>query len=478
MKKTFSNIIYSCLSQGLALIVPLITSPYLARVLGADNLGIYSYMISVCTIFSTIGLIGLNSYGTREVAYVKNNIKERSKIFFELTILRVILLVISFVIFLIIYINTEYKIYSIIQLVWFIATFVDIVWFFSGVEEFKSVVISNTIIRILNLILVFILVKDSNDTAVYFIVTSGCTLLNIIILIPKLSKLIIVPKFKKLNLKRHLLPTLKIALPQMISYIYFQMDKVLLEAITNSTSLVAFYDQADKIVQVPVVAITAVGTVMLPRTAHVFKNNTIDELENIIKATVINSIFIILPMMFGVMVIINDMIPWYLGEEFIPVSKIVVFMSPIIFARALSSVSSNQYFIATDKTKQLTITYSISAILNIVIDIVTIPYLQCYGAVIGTVVAEFFVTFSQYYYMNKEIKLNWLLKTIIKYVIYSLLSMIPAVLIGMTMEISIFKTVLQILSAAILYFVILFIAKDEQLKNIINILLGNRRNNQ
>lgn len=477
MKKTFSNIIYSCLSQGLALIVPLITSPYLARVLGADNLGIYSYMISVCTIFSTIGLIGLNSYGTREVAYVKNNIKERSKIFFELTILRAILLVISFVIFLTIYINTEYKIYSIIQLVWFIATFIDIVWFFSGVEEFKSVVISNTIIRILNLILVFILVKDNNDTAVYFIVTSGCTLLNIIILIPKLSKLIIVPEFRKLNLKRHLLPTLKIALPQMISYIYFQMDKVLLEAITNSTSLVAFYDQADKIVQVPVIAITAVGTVMLPRTAHVFKNNAIDELESIIKATVINSIFIILPMMFGVMVIINDMIPWYLGEEFIPVSKIVIFMSPIIFARALSSVSSNQYFIATDKTKQLTITYSISAILNIVIDIVTIPYLQCYGAVIGTVVAEFFVTFSQYYYMNKEIKLDWLLKIVIKYVIYSLLSMIPAILIGMVMEISILKTILQILSAAISYFVILFIAKDEQLKNIINILLENRRNN-
>lgn len=477
MKKTFSNIIYSCLSQGLALIVPLITSPYLARVLGADNLGIYSYMISVCTIFSTIGLIGLNSYGTREVAYVKNNIKERSKIFFELTILRAILLVISFVIFLTIYINTEYKIYSIIQLVWFIATFIDIVWFFSGVEEFKSVVISNTIIRILNLILVFILVKDNNDTAVYFIVTSGCTLLNIIILIPKLSKLIIVPEFRKLNLKRHLLPTLKIALPQMISYIYFQMDKVLLEAITNSTSLVAFYDQADKIVQVPVIAITAVGTVMLPRTAHVFKNNAIDELESIIKATVINSIFIILPMMFGVMVIINDMIPWYLGEEFIPVSKIVIFMSPIIFARALSSVSSNQYFIATDKTKQLTITYSISAILNIVIDIVTIPYLQCYGAVIGTVVAEFFVTFSQYYYMNKEIKLDWLLKIVIKYVIYSLLSMIPVILIGMVMEISILKTILQILSAAISYFVILFIAKDEQLKNIINILLENRRNN-
>ena len=79
--------------------------------------------------------------------------------------------------------------------------------------------------------------------------------------------------------------------------------------------------------------------------------------------------------------------------------------------------------------------------------------------------------------MNKEIKLDWLLKIVIKYVIYSLLSMIPAILIGMVMEISILKTILQILSAAISYFVILFIAKDEQLKNIINILLENRRNN-
>lgn len=470
MNKTFSNIIYSCLSQGLALIVPLVTSPYLARVLGADNLGSFSYILSVCTIFSTIGLIGLNSYGTREIAYVKNDKTNRSIVFFELSIIRLLLLFISFVIFLLCYKNTKYSFYSVIQLVWFIATFLDIVWFFSGVEEFKSVVLSNIIVRILNLLLIFILVKNSNDTAKYFLITSGCTLLNIILLLPKLSKLIERPNIRALNLKRHIIPTLKIALPQMISYIYFQMDKVLLEGLTNSTKMVAYYDQADKIVQVPVLVIAAIGSVMLPRTAHIFKNNSITELKTVIETTIINTLVIILPMMIGLMTIITSMIPWYLGAEFLPVSMIVVFMCPIILARSLSSISTNQYFIATNKTKILTMTYLISAILNIVIDIITIPFLYCYGAVIGTIVAEFFVTISQYYFMNKEIKISWIIKPITRYLVYSLIAMTPVIIIETIMSLSIMKTILQIGIGAMVYVLILIITKDKQLQGILKII--------
>ena len=91
MKKTLTNIFYSCCVQLLGIIVPLITSPYISRILRPTNLGIYTYIDSVSQVFMTIGLIGLSNYGIREIAYSKDNKKERSKTFFEIMILRIIL---------------------------------------------------------------------------------------------------------------------------------------------------------------------------------------------------------------------------------------------------------------------------------------------------------------------------------------------------------------------------------------------------
>lgn len=96
MKKTLTNIFYSCCVQLLGIIVPLITSPYISRILRPTNLGIYTYIDSVSQVFMTIGLIGLSNYGIREIAYSKDNKKERSKTFFEIMILRIILLAISY----------------------------------------------------------------------------------------------------------------------------------------------------------------------------------------------------------------------------------------------------------------------------------------------------------------------------------------------------------------------------------------------
>ena len=96
MKKTLSNIIYSSAAQLLSIIVPLITAPYISRVLRPANLGIYSYIASVSEVFAVIGSIGLLNYGIREVAYVKEDKKKRSNIFFEITIIKCILLLITF----------------------------------------------------------------------------------------------------------------------------------------------------------------------------------------------------------------------------------------------------------------------------------------------------------------------------------------------------------------------------------------------
>ena len=163
MKKTISNIFYNCASQLLAIIVPLITSPYISRVLLPTNLGIYSYIDSVAQIFAVIGALGLTNYGIREIAYVKDDKEKRSQIFFEVMILKIILLIVTFILYYMFFIGTQYEKYSMYQLIWFIGSFLDVIWFYNGLEDFKTVVLRTCIIKTFNVLLVFLLVKSPQD---------------------------------------------------------------------------------------------------------------------------------------------------------------------------------------------------------------------------------------------------------------------------------------------------------------------------
>ena len=103
---------------------PLITSPYISRVLLPTNLGIYSYIDSVAQIFAVIGALGLTNYGIREIAYVKDDKEKRSQIFFEIMILKIILLIVTFILYYMFFIGTQYEKYSMYQLIWFIGNLV------------------------------------------------------------------------------------------------------------------------------------------------------------------------------------------------------------------------------------------------------------------------------------------------------------------------------------------------------------------
>ena len=163
MKKTLSNIIYSSAAQLLSIIVPLITAPYISRVLRPANLGIYSYIASVSEVFAVIGSIGLLNYGIREVAYVKEDKKKRSNIFFEITIIKCILLLITFSLYYLFMHDKIYGQYSLVQFSWFLGYFLDVIWFYNAMEDFTTVAIRSCVIKIINIVLIFALVKSPSD---------------------------------------------------------------------------------------------------------------------------------------------------------------------------------------------------------------------------------------------------------------------------------------------------------------------------
>ena len=168
-KSITKNYIFNLVYQLLLIIMPIITTPYLSRVLGAENIGIYSYTLSITTYFILIGSLGVSLYGQREIAYLQDKAYERSKTFIEIFIMKLLALSVSLIIFYFTFcLNGDYSLYYKILILEIIANIIDISWFFQGLEEFKKTVSRNIIVKLISVLLIFILVKSSNDLSKYF----------------------------------------------------------------------------------------------------------------------------------------------------------------------------------------------------------------------------------------------------------------------------------------------------------------------
>ena len=458
--KSIINYIYSFFYQMFLIIVPLITAPYLARTLLPNAVGINSYVSSVVTIFTSLGLIGLNNYSLREIAYVRDDKEKLSKTFSELFFLRMICLVCTSIIYIVYALLSEYKIYFLIQLVAVLAVFVDIAWVYQGFEEFKVTVTRNFIVKILNILSIFIFIKGPDDLLLFMIISSIYSVfVNLILYFgikKKIGKLIV----KGIELKKHFLPTLKLFIPQVASMVYLQCDKMMIKFLSQDISYVGFYDQAERIVKIPLTLITALSIVMLPRVANEFKKNNKEKVKQHIISSLKFSLLMAIPLMFGVIAIAPDFIPWFLGDGYEAVIPVMMMLSVIVLFISLSSVIGNQYLTAINKTKILTIATISGAIINCIINLILIPKFNAVGAAVGTIVAELTVFAIEMYYTKEIFKFKDLLQNSKNYLISGILMLLVTCIIGYYLESSILTSIIQISIGGMTYFIVLYILKD------------------
>ena len=160
-KKSISkNYFYNLFYQILTLILPLITTPYLSRVLGAEAIGIYSYTLSIATYFILFGSLGVALYGQREIAYLQDDKKKRTIVFWEILLMKFITMSISLIAFGFTYARTgQYAIYYRILIIEIVSQMIDVSWFFQGLEEFKKTVVRNSIVKLIFVVSIFIFIK-------------------------------------------------------------------------------------------------------------------------------------------------------------------------------------------------------------------------------------------------------------------------------------------------------------------------------
>jgi len=468
-KSVKKNYIYNLIYQIVAIILPFITTPYLSRVLGATNIGVYGYTLSISAYFILFGSLGIALYGQREIAYEQNNIKKYSKSFIEILSLRIITMTISLTLFYLIFcINGEFNNYFKILTLELIANTLDISWFFQGLEEFKKTVGRNLIIKTISVILIFIFVKTKNDLNIYFIIYTVSILIGNLSLWLYLPKFIALKYIKKLNLKKHFKATLVLFIPQIAIQIYTILDKTMLGTIIVNKAEVGYYTQAEKMIKLMLTIITSLGTVMLPRIASSYAKGDSETIKIYITRA-FNLVFLIsIPMIVGIICISNVFVPWFFGKGYDKVIPIMIILTPILLFIGMSNVIGMQYLLPTKKQKEYTYSVIIGAIVNFLINLILIPRYGAIGAAIGTIIAEATVTAAQISYTKKYIDYKKILKLTKNYFISSIVMLIMIIVVKVIIGNSLLSMFVQVGVGVITYGICLLIMKDKFIQYFIN----------
>lgn len=470
-KSVKKNYIYNLMYQILVMIIPLITTPYLSRVLGAENIGIYSYTLSITMYFILFGSLGIAMYGQREIAYVQDDKEKRSKAFYEIFIVRIITLSISLLIFYITFcLKGEYSTYYKILILEIIANMVDISWYFQGLEEFKKTVVRNTIVKLVSVVCIFSLVKNNSDLNKYFaiyVLSNVIGNLSLWIYLPKYTSKV---KMKSLKILRHLKPTVMLFIPQIATQVYTVLDKTMIGTMIADKSEVGYYEQAQKIIKLLMTIATSLGTVMMPRIAATYSKGDKEKVREYMNTSFSFIMLLAFPLMFGIISVANKFVPLFYGSGYEKVVPLMCVISPIIVFIGLSNVIGTQYLLPTKQQSKYTFSVVIGALVNFILNIVLIKKYASIGASIATVIAEFCVTLTQFILIRNSIKFKNVLSMIYKYVIASVIMFMVSMTIGNYISSNILSIFVQVVISIVIYLGILIVMKDKMIKEGINIV--------
>lgn len=413
------NYIYNLIYQVLVVIIPLILIPYISRTLQPTNVGVYSFAHSITMYFSQFALLGVNLYGTKIISTKRNKPNELKKNFWEIFVVKgivaitIILLFYTFFTFLydlplfsvdgnLIFEHPE--IYYILGIILF-SNFIDITYLYTGTEKFSSIVIRNSMIKILTLIFVFVFVRKPEDLWVYALIMASGELIGQAILWFGLMKTPLFIKDEKIegfHPFSHLKGLFTLFLPQAIILLYTSLNVVMIGILSNEQE-VAFFDMSSKIINTVLVIATALGTVVVPRISALFEENDFEKIKDILKKAIQISTYLSFPMMFGLIALSYEFVPWFFGNEFEPAIIVLSLYTIKVVFVTITNVIGIQYLIPTNQNKKFTYSVLVGAVINLILNIIFIKNYGAVGAVIGSLISEFGVLIYQLISTKNEI---------------------------------------------------------------------------
>ena len=396
------NIAISTIYQVLLIILPIITAPYVARVLGPDQSGIYDYTNSIQTYFAMFAALGTASYGAREIARVRNDIAMRSKLFWEIELMTVMTSTVCIIVwFIFIAFTPQYKVIYLVLTMGLFSTMFDISWFFAGMEQFKYTVTKNAACKLIGVVLMFLFVKKQDDLLLYIIIITASTMIG------NLSMWLYVPRFtervdfKTLRFRKHFHETLIYFVPSIATSVYTVLDRTLIGVITKNKAENGFYHYTMQIINMmKALTFSSLNMVLGSRIAYLFAEEKYDEIKERIRDSINYILFMGIGICFGLIGVSGRFVPLYLGPGYDRVVTMLVLMSPIVVIIGVSNCLGSQYYTPSGNRKLSAKFIIIGAIVNLTLNLILIPRFWGYGAIVASLIAETVITVLYFRHCN------------------------------------------------------------------------------
>jgi len=467
------NYIYSLLNKLIAVLVPILVTPYLARVLEPDGNGVISFVSSISSYFILIANIGIETYGQRVIAIHRDDSAYLKKFFWEITILRLILTVICLVPYGVFFVSSFNKSNNILYAIFAITIFsviFDFTWFFQGVENFRILAISNIVTRIVYVVLVFVTVQEKSDLAL----AAGLSVLNMVlpffISLPFLFKYLKGKIEGKIKPFTHFKECMVYFIPTVAVQIYTVLDKTMIGLITHSDFENGYYEQAEKLAKLPLTLITSLFVIMRARVSYYYSQEKYDNIKDLINKSANVAFGCSIPIMMGILAIAPTLVPVYLGDGYEKCILLLYIFSPLVPIISLSNLIGTHYYTPFNKQKISNIFLILGAVLNVGLNAFLIYFLQSVGATIASVCAELLITILYVVFARKFINPKIFVKVGYKYVIASMVMFVPVFLMDYYLPETMGILFAEIGVGIIVYFIMLLILRTEFIYTYLRIL--------
>lgn len=425
-----TNVIFNFINVITGIVFPVITFPYAARVLMPEGIGTVNFLQSIIAYIVLLSSLGIPTYAVREVAKYREDISKRNIVTVEINILSLLLCLGGYIIVWLLgnfipQIHSQLTLFYVLSLT-ILFTSLGVNWFFQAVEDFKFITVRAVIFRILAALVLFVFVKTKDDLLIYALVVVGSTVGNNFINFIHLRKYINIKQipWKKLQVWRHLRPSLRIFVLNLIISIYINLNTVML-GFMQGDSAVGFYTAGNKISHIVLSVVASLGVVLLPRCANLVENGRMDEFSTVTNKSYRLVLALSLPSTIGLILLSFPIITIFGGSEFADASSVLAWTAPVVIFIGLSNVFGIQILYPLGKENLVIWSTVGGAVINLLLNLLLIPYWSYTGAAISTFIAELTVLLIQiicgYRYipfkLYEKVYANYLIATLLMSVI-------------------------------------------------------------
>lgn len=473
------NYLYNLSFQVFSLLVPFITAPYVSRVLLPAGVGTYSYVNSIATYFSLFAALGISSYGTRELSRVRDDTKETSKLFWELSVLQLVSTAVCLLLYLgfILLTGSDMRIYLAAGVV-ILSVGVDCTWFFQAMENFKALMVRNFLVKLLGVLCIFLFVKGPEHLVLYFLIQGGGTFLSNIFLRAQLHGVVQWVPVREWRFRRHIRETLIYFVPTIATSVYTVLDRTMIGVITRDMNANGFYEQAHKIVNMALTVITSLNVVVGVRTSYLFGQNKDDEIRRHIEKTFRFMFTLACPLVAGLIACAADFVPWFYGGGYEPVVPLLMIFAPLLLIIGVSNVLGTLYLTPSGQRARSNRAIIAGAVTNFLLNLILIPFFGVYGAVVASIAAELLISSLYLSYSARFISVPKVLLTGLRYLALSVGVFIPTCFIGRRHEATVGTTLLQIAVGGATYAILLIVTRDPLWQDVKNLLRGKSKSRE